>query len=61
VAARKLADSDVGPGQIHKWHRCAIGLTPGRLVVVAWPEVDPASGGDEVTAVRLLRLEFRRG
>jgi hypothetical protein len=30
------------------------------LVVVAWPEVAPASGGGEVAVARPLRLGFRR-
>jgi hypothetical protein len=36
-----------------------IELTTGRLVVVAWPEMAPASGGGEIVAARPLRLGFR--
>jgi hypothetical protein len=32
-----------------------------RLVVMAWPEVAPASSGGEVVAARPLRLGFRQG
>jgi hypothetical protein len=37
-----------------------IGLTTHRLMVVARPEMAPASGGSEVAAARPLRLGFRR-
>jgi hypothetical protein len=46
---------------VNKWRGRAIGLTMNRLVVVAWPEMVPASGGGEAAAVWLPRLEIQRG
>jgi hypothetical protein len=41
------------------WNYGAICLTTRQLVVVAWPEVAPASGGGEVAAARPRVLGFR--
>jgi hypothetical protein len=36
-------------------------LTLSRLVVVAWPEVSPASGGGGTVVAQPRALELRRG
>jgi hypothetical protein len=50
-----LAGGERRPEEGNMWCGSAIGLTTRRLVVLARPEMTPASGNSEVTAARPLR------
>jgi hypothetical protein len=60
-AVGELTCGNVGPEQNNKWHGRAIGLTPSRLVVVAWSGRSSASGGGEAEVACPWSSEIRQG
>jgi hypothetical protein len=55
-----LAGGERWSEEVNMWHWSVIRLTTRLLVVVAWPEMAPASGGGDVAAAHPLRLGFRQ-
>jgi hypothetical protein len=56
----ELASGERRPEQVNKQHESSIGVTTGRLQVVARVEMMPASSGSEGAAALPPRLGFRR-